>query len=205
MLPSLAYLSMAKATPEHARCSASSSAMWLYCAASIEAGARYPDTSSPFAEEGTAAHALAQYCSENECDASNAPVSDEWAKWDSAEFRSYIQEHLDFIRSFTGCDYWAYELRVNYAPWVRGGFGTADTVLTRGSELIVVDLKFGKGIKVEAEQNTQLMLYAIGAIEHFDFDKEFETARLCISQPRLNHFDQWALPIGDVWAEVRRG
>lgn len=78
------------------------------------------------------------------------------------------------------------EQRLDYSPWVPDGFGTGDAVIIADGILEVVDLKFGKGVPVEAEGNTQMRLYALGAIHLFGDLYEVETVRMTIVQPRLD-------------------
>ncbi|MBD2820521.1 DUF2800 domain-containing protein [Xenorhabdus sp. 42] len=86
------------------------------------------------------------------------------------------------------------EQRVDFSEviGVENSFGTADAIIINGSELQIHDLKYGKGVKVDAEENEQLMLYALGALDQFDMLYDFETVRMFIHQPRLNHVSEWA-------------
>jgi len=183
---------------EHARLSASGSAMWAYCSGSLMANENLPDEGSSYAAEGTAAHHMAHWCLTNAQPTEQAPTGDKlWAEYDSAEFRAEVQRHIDYVHSYVEVDYAAYESRVDFSPWVPGGFGTADVILGVGEELVVIDLKFGKGVPVGAMNNTQLLLYALGALNQFDFEREFRTVKLCVSQPRINNFSDWTIPVGE--------
>ena len=63
----------------------------------------------------------------------------------------YVQEYVDYIKSIGG--YQEYEQEVSYDDWVPGGFGTADAIVTKDDTLFVIDLKYGKGVPVHAEEN----------------------------------------------------
>lgn len=87
---------------------------------------------------------------------------------------------------------------------VEESFGTADGVIIAGNELQIHDLKYSKGARVDAEQNEQLQLYALGALEQFSMLYEFETVRLFIHQPRLNHVSERALTVEELQAFAER-
>lgn len=95
------------------------------------------------------------------------------------------------------------EHEVSYTNWVPCGFGTADVIIVAEGILTVGDFKYGKGVTVSAERNPQVMLYALGALEMFDFLFEIEIVRMCIFQPRLSNVSIWEIPKDDliVWAE----
>lgn len=69
--------------------------------------------------------------------------------------------------------------------------GSADVVVINGALIEVIDLKFGRGVQVEAKENLQLALYAAGACREFDLVDDFKTVRMTIHQPRRNHIDVW--------------
>lgn len=82
----------------------------------------------------------------------------------------------------------------------RGAQGTADAVIPSVDELIIVDLKYGRGVKVDAKDNEQLQLYALAALEAFDFAGPFQRVRLVIVQPRLGHLDEWVYSVAELHA-----
>ncbi len=95
------------------------------------------------------------------------------------------------------------EQRVPIDRWTRekNAKGTSDTVIIRGDELIIDDFKYGMGVKVFAEKNSQLMIYALGTLDLFaELLDGIKNVRLCIDQPRLGHFDEWALSLEDLLA-----
>lgn len=87
--------------------------------------------------------------------------------------------------------------------WVPEGFGTSDAVIISGSTIEVIDLKYGKGVKVEAKNNPQLRLYGLGASALFGDLYDFETVRMTIIQPRLDHVSGEEIPLKELllWAE----
>ena len=99
------------------------------------------------------------------------------------------------------------EQTVSYDEWVPGGFGTADVIIAKGDTLYVIDLKYGKGVKVEAEGNPQGMLYALGALEERSFFQSFEKVVIVIHQPRLDYVSTWEITPDELyeWAEWAKG
>lgn len=95
------------------------------------------------------------------------------------------------------------EHRVDFSRWVPGGFGTADLAIVADKELHVCDLKYGKGIVVESENNPQLMLYGLGLLDEFDCLYDIETVKLSICQPRLESITTWSISSEELlrWAE----
>jgi hypothetical protein len=170
-----------------------------------------PDTVNWYAVEGTIGHAIHEYGLLNpqwgisrfegmcpqEFMQPTEMHPDEWAvvpeDWrvDRA-FLDAIQRSIDYCLEYDGEHY--VEQRVNiskYTP-LPDQFGTCDhACITRDGTLIITDLKMGTGVKVIAEQNKQLALYALGFLEEHDWLHAFDRVVICVSQPRLDHFDPW--------------
>lgn len=176
---------------EHSKLSPSSSDRWLACSVSPSREQAFEDTSNPAAEEGTAAHALAEQCLRNGCDAASVKVTDAdaWSKYYAGEFAAYVQEYLDLVRGKIneGDELYVEQRLVMYQKY--GVYGTADAVIIGGSTLKVIDLKFGKGVFVETEDNPQLMLYAWGALDTLVWaaSEEITHVEVTICQPRKNN------------------
>lgn len=185
----------------HALLSASGASRWIRCPGSIALAKGQPDTSSAYADEGTAAHELAATALTENRDADayigrNIIVGEREFEVDD-DMAGFVQVYLDTVRELIGDGELFVEQRVAYhGPLgVDEGlaFGTSDTVILRGDELIVVDLKYGRGVAVDAEENEQLMLYALGALETFGFMYDFERFRLVIVQPRSGGVSEWTI------------
>jgi hypothetical protein len=193
---------------KHARLSASGSHRWLTCPGSILLEESYPeDVVSEFAEYGTAGHQLAQLCLEKERPATlfegqvfnkseNFP---EGFKVDT-EMADAVQTYLDYCHSL-GEGETHIEKRVDFSLYVNKGFGTADFIKIKDNEIHVVDLKMGKGVKVNAINNTQGMLYALGVV----WDSKLadnDIVHIAIVQPRLDHISEWSITVNELltWA-----
>ena len=96
------------------------------------------------------------------------------------------------------------EQRLDYSAYVPEGFGTGDLLIVADKTLTVIDLKYGKGVAVDAEWNPQMMLYGLGALELFDCIYDIETVRMTIYQPRLESVSTWEISVPDLmgWVEM---
>lgn len=184
----------------HAKLGASKAHRWMTCPASVKLESNLPDSASFFAQEGTAAHALAEECLLKQ----KPPEEFIGAEFEGftvdEDMANHVATYVDFCNSQEG-DEAHVELRVDYSQWAEGGFGTADYVSIADGVLHVIDLKYGKGIKVNANRNEQLMLYGLGAAHAFS-DK-VDTVNMTIVQPRLDHIDTYSMRTKDLfkWAD----
>ena len=182
----------------HATLGASNAHRWLVCAGSVEAERDIPNTSSPFAEEGTRAHDMAEAALRS---------GDPNAYLDAAEDREmaeFVRVYTDYVwQSAAGKEQLLIEQRVYYDDWVPNGFGTADAVIVDDGTLHVCDLKYGMGVRVDAEENPQAMLYALGAYSQHSVMYNIDTVTVSIVQPRLDHISEWSISVERLlrWAE----
>ena len=178
----------------HAKLSASGAHRWMACPGSVAAEDGIADRSSRFAEEGTQAHEVMEQALMNQRPCSDFTTDNEMA--------DYVQIYVDYVeaaRAKMGKDTWMFiERRVDFSEWVPDGFGTADTIIVSDEVIHIIDLKFGKGVWVHAENNPQAQLYALGAYAELGFIANPKTVRISIVQPRLDHISEWELSITDL-------
>jgi hypothetical protein len=195
---------------EHAKLSPSGAHRWMACPGSLALEADLPDTSSAFAEEGTQAHALAASCltlDEQPIDYDNCCIDyvDHGVKKSVAigqEMAEFVQVYVDRIRQYADGNELMVEQRLEFSRYVDvpDQFGTSDAVILAGDEIQVHDLKYGRGVKVDADNNEQLMLYALGALDTFGPLGDFKRVRLVIHQPRLQHLSEWDCSVEELLA-----
>lgn len=180
----------------HATLGASNAHRWLECPGSVEAERDIPNATSPFAAEGTEAHELAEIALRTNAAALDA--------YENTEMADFVRVYVDYVnQAAKDADLFEIEQRVSYADWIEGGFGTADAVIVKDGVIHVCDLKYGMGVRVDAENNPQGMLYALGAYAENRWLGDIHTARISIVQPRLDHISEWEISIDALlrWAE----
>ncbi len=105
----------------------------------------------------------------------------------AAGYAAYVTELLETAKQTCSDPVVLIEQRVDFSHWVQDGFGTADCILIADGTLNICDYKHGKGVEVSAEQNPQMMLYALGTLEIFDGIYDIDTVRMTIFQPRKSN------------------
>ena len=124
----------------------------------------------------------------------------------------YTEEYLDCIKqimlAYDTKPYVVAEKKVDFSQFVPKGFGTADCLIMTPDALHVVDFKYGKGVPVDAKDNPQLKLYALGALSEYGLLYQFKTIHIHIVQPRLkilgtDTFSRAALRIGPLVCRLR--
>lgn len=193
----------------HALLSASSSKRWLNCTPSARLEEQFTgETGSVYAEEGTAAHALAEHKLKRLLKRrSKRPVSDydcDEMEECTDEYVAYAMEQIELAKQSCKDPVVLIEQHLDYSAYVPEGFGTGDLVIVADGALTVIDLKYGKGVAVEAEWNPQMMLYGLGALELFDAIYDIDTVRMTIYQPRLESVSTWEISVSDLmdWVET---
>ena len=190
----------------HALLSASGSKRWLTCTPSARLEATLPEQKRQkgafdHSAEGTLAHSLAEirlrhhynqigieeYKREYEI-IKEHPIYKDYTKEEKDDFEANIDNYVLYVRSQIGeGDTPLFEQRVDFSDWVPDGFGTADVVILSKFAIRVIDLKFGRGIPVQAEDNPQLRLYALGAYNKFKEEyPDIQEVQYTIHQPRLD-------------------
>lgn len=185
---------------EHALLSASGAERWLNCPPSARLEETMEEESSEYAREGSFAHSLAEaYLS---CHLGLVKKGEHNKRltrlkkdpFYSKELDDYVLNYVDFAiekineaKARTADAVVLLEMKLDYARWVPGGFGTGDLVLIGDEVLEVIDFKYGKGIPVVAEGNSQMRLYALGALNQFGCLYEVDIVKMTIHQPRLDN------------------
>lgn len=195
-------------TDAHSKFSASSSHRWMTCPGSMVLESTQPNSSSSYADEGSAAHWVASEVLLGKLTLAGAVGQEWWAPGASKpvpitqDMCDHIQTYIDTVKTYGG--ELLVEQRVHYHNWLGckkdEAFGTSDAVIMDGDLITIVDLKFGMGVRVFAEENPQLMLYALGALYEFEMLGDFKRARMVISQPRLGHHDEWECDVAELHA-----
>lgn len=197
----------------HALLGASSAHRWLICPPIARLEETIKDRGSSFAEEGTAAHELAELMLNKRFKLISTRSVNSKLKKFKAENSYYDQSMEDYVSNY--CDLVEerannyehatieLEQRVDFSQWVPEGFGTSDVVILADSVIEIIDLKYGKGVPVDAYLNPQLMLYALGAVDKYDLIYEFETVRMTIVQPRLDNISTFEIEKDELlyWAD----
>lgn len=192
----------------HAVLSASSSHRWLHCNPSARLELEFADSSSEAAAEGTAAHALAEHKLRKALKLrSRKPIS----KYDCDEMDEYTSDYAQFVleqlaeaRQRCSDPQVLIEQRLDFSCYVPDGFGTGDALIVADRLLHIIDLKYGQGVLVDAYQNPQMMLYALGALRIFDCLYDIEEVAMTIFQPRRENISTWTISVADLkeWAET---
>lgn len=172
----------------HALLTASGSKRWLSCTPSARLEATFAEKETTAAAEGTAAHALAEYKVKRAlryfCKRPVSEFEDEVMDMATDDYAAFILEAMAEMRKAGADPTVMIETRLDFSDWVPDGFGTGDCIIIGGDTLHIVDLKYGAGVLVEAEGNTQMMLYALGALQQFGCLYDVKKVLMTIFQPR---------------------
>ncbi len=181
---------------QHCLLGGSSSGRWINCQPSARLTEDMEDVTSVYAEEGTNAHALCEYklnrALENNDPYPELTMFDKEMDECSDSYVSFVLEKIREMKEETNEKVEVFiEHKVNFDTWVKDGFGTADCILVSSKRLHIIDFKYGRGVSVDATNNSQLKLYALGAISELLVFYDFDKVSLSIYQPGLNNVSTW--------------
>ena len=193
---------------KHAILSASSSHRWLNCSPSARLEQEFEDRETEAAAEGTAAHALCEHKLRRalKLQSRRKPIS----KYDCDEMDLHTDNYVQFVletlaeaRQHCADPLINIEQRLDFSCYVPDGFGTGDCIIISDKTIHVIDFKYGQGVLVEAEQNPQMMLYALGALRLFDSLYDIDEVAMTIYQPRRENISTWTIAVDALkaWAE----
>ena len=199
----------------HAKLSSSASKRWLGCPGSVKLSEHYPNGSSIYADEGTIAHGMAEgmiskddkLVQKYEVEAAKFYGEHPELNGTFLEMKMILQPYVDYVFEEyaaqvheDGAAQLMTEERVDLTEYIPGGFGTSDVVILRQGRLHIIDLKYGKGVSVSAEDNPQLKLYALGTLARFDMLYDIEDVVMTIYQPRLDNVSTDTIKAKDLYA-----
>lgn len=200
----------------HALLSASGASRWMACTPSARLEEQFENKTSEYAKEGTLAHDLGELKLRRELEGlSTRSYNSKLKKIQendlyTADMPDYVDiyvetclEKVSEAKATTPDALFKIEQRLDFSEWVPEGFGTGDFVVIADGTMEVCDLKYGKGVPVSANNNKQMMLYALGAISEFSFLYDIEKVRMTIIQPRLDNISTFEVTVEDLlkWAE----
>lgn len=192
----------------HAILSASSSHRWLNCNPSARLEQEFADRETDAAAEGTAAHALCEHKLRRALKMrSKKPIS----PYDCDEMDACTDAYVEFVMEALAeakreCKdpLVLIEQKLDFSCYVPDGYGTGDCLIVADKLLHIIDFKYGQGVLVDAEQNPQMMLYALGALRLFDSLYDITEVSMSIFQPRRENVSTWTISVDDLldWAET---
>lgn len=196
---------------DHSLLSPSSSHRWMNCTPSARLEEPMPDSTSAAAEEGTVAHELAEYALSKYLAGEYMPLLDELptpkeiseSKYYSSEMDKYVTDYICYV-----CDIYEMvqnaemhiERKFDLTSYVPECFGSCDCDIVGENVLNIIDLKYGKGVQVDAKDNSQLMMYALGVLRTLSPKRqaEIETVRMHIAQVRLGNYSVFEMSARDL-------
>lgn len=198
---------------KHATLSPSAAHRWMNCTAAPLLEKDIEDKGSTFAEEGTLAHA---YCAKKlkeflglSVDDENAEIAQLAEQYHSGEMDEYtdtyktiVLEKFNAARAKTKDAQLLVEVKLDFSHYVPDAFGTSDAIIIADDVMEVIDFKYGKGVKVSAVENPQMMIYALGAWDLFNFEYNISKVRMTIVQPRIDNLSEFEISANDLikWA-----
>ncbi|MCD8211625.1 MAG: DUF2800 domain-containing protein [Oscillospiraceae bacterium] len=184
---------------QHAFLSASSSGRWTRCPPSARLCENIPDPGSEYATEGTCAHALCEHKLKTALGLPSEDPTEDLSYHDaemercSDEYLSYILGLISSAKEVCKDPIVLVEQQLDFSRYVPEGFGTGDCLIVSDGTLYVIDFKYGKGVEVSADRNTQMMCYALGALNLFDGIYDIDTVCMVIFQPRIGNISPYTV------------
>ncbi len=176
----------------HAILSPSSSERWINCPPSAKENAG-GDTGSTYAQQGTDAHELGAFKIEKALGHRVRDPTDDLTFFDEemAEntdaYCEFVMEQVQEAKQSCPDPQVLVEQRLDFTRWVAESFGTADCIIVADGTMTVIDFKYGLGVLVDAEGNSQMRMYALGALHLFVSLYDIQTVRMIIFQPRRDN------------------
>lgn len=210
---------MGHADRDHAILSPSSAKRWIHCTPSALLAEAAGSKSSVYAEEGTLAHEIAEHALTQYLEGiydpiidEALPIKDEHLKNPlfSIDMANYIRNYCDYVigenyemQKADGLSKMFLERKVDITDYAPDSFGSVDVTLESSHTIHIIDLKYGAGVKVFADHNEQMMLYALGALKAASAPKDITKIKMTIAQARLDHYDTFEMSKGELldWAE----
>lgn len=209
---------MGHAERDHAILSPSSAKRWINCTPSALLAEEAGSKSSVYAEEGTLAHEIAEYALTKYLEGEYDPIIDDAVplKNEHLENPLFGVDMADYVRSYCefvigegyemqkqdGACHTYLERRVDITDFAPDSFGSVDVTLVSDKTIHIIDLKYGAGVRVSADMNEQMLMYALGTLKSLESDR-IEKIRMTIAQVRLDHYDTFEMSKEDLlaWAD----
>lgn len=195
----------------HALLSPSAAHRWIHCTPSVRLEEGVRDEGSDFAAEGTLAHAIASRkileTLGRPHDEQDREIEELRERYYSEEmegytdtYRSIVLEKFNDAKTRSKDAQLLVEVRLDFGAFLPDAFGTADAVIIADDLMEVIDFKYGKGVKVDADHNPQMMIYALGALDEFLLDYDIKRVRMTIVQPRIDNLSECGMMVGELTA-----
>lgn len=209
---------MGHAERDHAILSPSSAKRWINCTPSALLAEAAGGKSSVYAEEGTLAHEIAEYALTKYLEGEYDPIIDDAVPLKDehlenplfgVDMANYVREYCEFVigegyemQKQDGSNKMYLERRVDITDFAPDSFGSVDVTLLSDKTIHIIDLKYGAGVKVYADMNEQMLMYALGTLKSLESSR-IEKIRMTIAQVRLDHYDTFEVYKEDLlaWAE----